>query len=600
MAPPFFSSQWRPREAVRSFSLGVDGLPRAFDQLQAGRLYGATIAHAFARQHLLGRLVFDALLQAPVTVIVTQPGDGVAALLSAAERCATLVEGASRIAAQTASGRLKILQFSRDAVSALADADEWALLDEFDVRRVDPGSFVLVLDAEQVFSWSRPRLASDQGMAWRLWLRRRGCASLLVFGSAGQVDGTVNPNYLDGCFAGLASLETQLGRFSWRVDYWHTPDGAMTSREFDLAYEVEHARFVARGGEFSHADGRVLLAPDQALVLATEGALDQVREPPLGWKIAADYDDLRARSVDAVAATLLLDFSTHDDFEPLARTVHAIRLGCGRGVKIVIRERRVALRYLQELLLLRLGADLVVPGSLAFSRLIANLALMRTQVFTREIDSDFHAAVSSALPSPGRGYLPVASFCRSGAASIENAARIELPCALIRFPLRRDLPHLDALTACHPTRAGDIYSADSQHLFLFLFACPDVDISAAIDRLFSKPLGELFDGEVRYTAADAIEIELRRLAEIGRAAGAADYSSALGGIAPAPGVAGSSIEPAATDALPASNGATASVRATFTRGELASFFPTGVTAAPPRQVVAHALPCKAELAESAR
>ena len=492
----------RPLLPPRSFGLGIEGLPHTFASLQSGQLYGVAVERALFRQRLLGRFIAEALLQSPVCVLATDTvmlGEVLSALTCAQEADPASFAELSLVG----NDRLRMLQFVPEMLAHLSELPAQSFSDELDVLAVPIDSVVVILDAEKLFSWQRPQLAVAQGMAWRLWMERRRNVGLLIFSE--DIDAAeVNPGYLDGSFAGLTRLKSTFGRSSWKIEYWGTSEGAIVGREFDLSFNQDKQVFRTYGSEIAYNDGRVVTAPDQNTIYLTRRALDAAASIGTGWFICESYDEMLVQARQAVAAAVVLDFSSHHSFEALCRTVHALRLSSGRGLRIIVRECSVSLRYTQELLLLRLGADLVAPVNLSFSRLLANIVMMRGQVFSRGIEEDFHRAVEAALPITAKGYMPFSRFCAAVRSSLDNSVRIELPCALVRFSLRRDLPHLDALRSCHIKRSGDLFSTDSHNFFLFLFACPETDIASAVSRLFSRPLGELFDNEVRYIDRDLI------------------------------------------------------------------------------------------------
>ena len=70
--------------------------------------------------------------------------------------------------------------------------------------------------------------------------------------------------------------------------------------------------------------------------------------------------------------------------------------------------------------------------------------------------------------------------------------RIHLGHSLVRLPILSRVAQMDALQACLARRFGDIFTADHNSVYLFLFACREPDVSATLDRLFSVPVTELF------------------------------------------------------------------------------------------------------------
>jgi hypothetical protein len=67
----------------------------------------------------------------------------------------------------------------------------------------------------------------------------------------------------------------------------------------------------------------------------------------------------------------------------------------------------------------------------------------------------------------------------------------------VRLPLQPQTAHWDALQQCRLARPGDVFSADEQALYLFLFACRVPDVPLVLERVFAGNRDALFEGELR-------------------------------------------------------------------------------------------------------
>lgn len=121
----------------------------------------------------------------------------------------------------------------------------------------------------------------------------------------------------------------------------------------------------------------------------------------------------------------------------------------------------------------------------------------------------------------------------------------------MQLPVLPQVPHLDALRTCRALRDGDLVSADRDSLYVFLFACREPDVDAALQRLFSAPLEHFFSSQTTDSTQPGIRAVLERLRSA-VALGLPDYSLYLEAApAAAPGHAAQALAPPATDAFSA-------------------------------------------------
>ena len=96
----------------------------------------------------------------------------------------------------------------------------------------------------------------------------------------------------------------------------------------------------------------------------------------------------------------------------------------------------------------------------------------------------------------------------------------------MRLNVLAQIPHLDALRACHTSRDGDLFTADHESVYVFLFACREPDVELALNRLFTLPLTQLFSSEATDSSDTGIRAMITPLQESLRK-GLFDYSAAL-------------------------------------------------------------------------
>ncbi|MHA7389422.1 cellulose biosynthesis protein BcsE, partial [Burkholderia pseudomallei] len=294
--------------------------------------------------------------------------------------------------------------------------------------------------------------------------------------------------------------------------------------------EVRALRFIGDGrlaavpAAGAHAaGGGARLAFDEARVVVSRRVVERESWVPGDWEVVDDNDAVLAACAGAHAASAVLAFTGRAQLEALCATIHALRLRCGGALKIVVVERGEAMRHQFELLALNLGANQVVARNLPFSRVLAVLRSLQGQLHARPVAADYRAALAASLGDTALGYLPVGAFCSQARAVLERSAVLALSHTLVKLTLLPGVAHAHALRACTPRRAGDVLTADAQHLYLFLFACELADANDVLGHLFDVPVERISD-RVVHLAQDSIEHELNALDAANRRAPIADYS----------------------------------------------------------------------------
>jgi cellulose biosynthesis protein BcsE len=401
----------------------------------------------------------------------------------------------------------------------------------------------VVEGAERWLTWSDAGALAREGRLLANWCEARRIALVLLLDpskiAAADTGRSEDPNvdsfmtdervqqaaYLEfhGACAGVARMGRTHGELLWHVDFWRAGRALATGETRALRFTHDGRLSVAPNMADSQAQAALRLARDEARVVATRAVVTGENWVPAQWEIVDDERSAVAACAGAQAATVLLDYRDRSTLESLCAAVHTLRRECGRALKIVVVERREALRHQYELLLLGLGANLIVGRELPFSRVQSLLLSLQGQLDTRPIAADYQAALAAALTDDVRGYLPVAAFCERVEAVLARGAVLDLPHVLAKLTLLPDVAHTRALQCCAPRRAGDVATADSAHLYVFLFACRLSDADAALQHVFTVPVEHLSD-RVVYLAEASIGREVQTLADANRRAPIADYS----------------------------------------------------------------------------
>jgi cellulose biosynthesis protein BcsE len=204
--------------------------------------------------------------------------------------------------------------------------------------------------------------------------------------------------------------------------------------------------------------------------------------------------------------------------------VYALRSRHGRALKIVVRETQDKLRANLEQALLCLGANSVVYREVGFARMLRLLDELSDTTYARALQPDYERARGGFMPDALRGYLGASAFCDTVEAMLERSSSVGLRHSFLRLSMQSHVAHADAVRACVALRDGDVLTADHDALYVFMFACAETDVDAALGRLFSIPPTELFAAQTQYRSVEGVRNALRDLRVAARQ-GVPDYSA---------------------------------------------------------------------------
>lgn len=324
----------------------------------------------------------------------------------------------------------------------------------------------------------------------------------------------------------IAVVRSEADRWSLDLERWNADTGALFQTTFGLLHNDLSGRLIADGTRTRGMTRDLIEALDQSDVIATRASVEGQRGVPSHWRIVDNVADLEAAAVASVAATILIDAGYASEFEERARLVHQLRLSRPRTLKIVVRENLGKLRSHSEQALLQLGASAVLYKELGFSRVLQQLQDINTQTHARQVHTDYLQALNSFMPARERGYQTPAQFCQLVRDMLDRTHSIGLSHSLVQLTMLAQVPHLDALRACHTARDGDVFTADHGAIYVFLFACRKPDVEMALSRLFALPLTQLFASESTDCTDAGIRVMVGRLQEAVRK-GLPGYSAQL-------------------------------------------------------------------------
>lgn len=501
--------------AAFDYGLGIDLLPDGLGQLTSGAPVALVVENQASQYTWLRALLCDALVAGPV-YLVAEEQSWVDGLLEHEFLQNSHAQGQLTIMLMSPQMTLEIKQHQMGTV--LAELKDCGL----------NSSHALFIMGSHLWLFSL-KVSALHRLAHELlhWCAKRQRPVVFGFLDPVNVDELLTRlRNLFRLFPHIAMLANRVGRPALLLERWNGSKSAVFQSRYGLS-KNEFTSRLAYDGSLTYGQAQQLLeAPDQFEVIATEAAVRGQRGVPKHWIIISQVSEVASAVTNSIAATILLHAEAASDFENLARAVHHLRMTHPRTLKIVIRETHSKLRANTEQALLRLGANLIVYREVGFSRLLQMIQDINTQTFARDVNPDYERELASFTPDTVRGYQPPAKFCAQVQAVLERTSSIGIKHTLVQLHMLPLLPHLDALNCCTMLRDGDLFTADSDSLHVFLFACQAPDVDEALTRLFSRPLAQLFSSQITDSSEEGIRILLDKLNDAARK-GLHDYSPDL-------------------------------------------------------------------------
>lgn len=407
--------------------------------------------------------------------------------------------------------------------------DMQSIVSDLEYWKAGIPQLIVVDGAESIFTAFDPATVE----AWCTWARQHHVAVLLLYRQLG-VNGNESLAKLRPCsslFAGMARLKSRYGVPAWEIFHWFGPGGLIAPAAYPLRRNAQGRLEIVDAETASTAAAEI--APDEMHVIVQRSAFQPKETVVAGWHtVDGNVDDMLAAAGNATAATIVLSYTPGTDYHALVRCIFELRKRHGVLLKIVVREVNARLRYSQETLAVRVGANLIVPAEISYSRFLSLTSMVQGQVFPHHLPATFEQALRDVAPEQEQGYLPPAEFIQAVNNMLERSRMLHVQNALLRLPLAYGLLPLDALRYCNIKRAGDLCTADVGSVYLFLYACRETDVDKTLERVFGLPVGELFASEDRIFSYRTIHDAMSDLEARHQVEHYPDHSEGLAAVGP--------------------------------------------------------------------
>ena len=506
--------------------LNISELPSLTDSMSKGGMYALIAETPPTRFPILASCLHAALQDGlPCTVILP-------------EQAATFLEriesfGQLDTEDAISKGDLQVLLFQKDFTKTMFrfGADTFTQeLDHYDTR---PNGLLIFDKADDLFSLHDVSLALTQADTISTWCAERNITALLCFSHLSNTGAGTLQSLMDK-LSGMVHLDGDRDGLGLSFDYWQSPEGTIAAKHYPLLsqnsglYKAIRLTDQTNSGiqTYSGIDTAAPAPQGEQKFYYMDAQLHSLyQQLPGEWQFVDSLVSVVYATRGFPLATVVLSYEKTTNLRDLAETVHTLRLGLGKRACIVVHENGSSLRYQNEALLLRLGVNLVIHRDVAVGRLPLLLESVKGQVFERDMEDNFEAALASVFPSSLRGYQPPARFTKEVHNILERGERINIPSTLlIGVPVSgTDIGEL--LSGIVLSRAGDLSCSDGDCCYLFLNGCPESVILMTIERLLGKNIDAVFQSHRFVTRRHNIQAELDALSRSATVRELPDYSS---------------------------------------------------------------------------
>jgi len=493
---------------TKSKSLGIQGVPSSLDNMLTGSIYATILDSIPAHLSIIIQALKANLSSGNICVLVTQMTAGV--FLSRSEKLG--VDFRQYIA----QNRLYLFSQEGDYATNIFRYGVNRFLQEFDYFQVPKGSFFLFDRAETLFTMEDQNIAQTQAVEYQDWVRSKENTSLFLFLFLSEAEKI--PQSILSCFSGIARVKQNQTGIELLVDFWYAQDRAIAAKVFPITLDSSgQIRVISDLSKHANSVYQTVSGDDDQNTVFYFGpdfeTFSSSIQHPLQWVQAFSFVDLIHLSRNATKATIVISLNTHSDLEKTIKMVHYLRMSRGNSLKIIIRESDYSLRYLNELILLRFGANLIIHHHVVKKQLPLIWETLTGQTYSRGIKQDFDQTVSSISSSNHKGYVDLVTFCTESLSMFERGDMLDIPLTLIVASYPDHISSLDILSQINILRNGDIYSSDAKHCYFFIHACSEENIATTFSNITGGKHTSLFVKTRFISTRENIHATLRLLAD---------------------------------------------------------------------------------------
>lgn len=401
------------------------------------------------------------------------------------------------------TGRLRVFQMQDDFNKKMFRFGADSLVRELKFFQIPDESLLIFDQADDLLSLHDTQLAMEQVQAISAWAQTQQVTVLLSFNrAAGSQVALTTINSLMDQLQGIARLGVHRDSLTLSYEYWQTPYGAVAAHTLSLdtqdngSYRVKApaAPAVEDAGAGTTTTGTD--DSDDPLVhcFTLDGDLMALQDVMAGkWQLCRNVVGVIQAAFGLRSPLVLLTYRRDTDLRQLAEGAHALRLALPRRTRIVVVEQQASLRYSNEVLLLRLGTNMVVHRDVPGSRLPLMLESLKGQSYTKDLDINFEAALASVVHPPLKGYVPATVFVRECLAMLQRSALLGIPNTLVVGRPAEGRTPVEVVQAVSVSRQGDMVSVDERYCYFFFSSCPRASQKVAMDSTFKASPALFFD-----------------------------------------------------------------------------------------------------------
>jgi len=312
---------------------------------------------------------------------------------------------------------------------------------------------------------------------------------------------------------GLSAMNNAVEPAIYSISWWHNQNGVEANSAYSLHTEDSGWRVISLAKEITGINAPQVQGDDQWMYLAERSVLEGAPALSDSWTLFDNNDALVERAIHARSATLVFTITNNNQVEDLARQIHLLRTQRGNGLKIVVREMRAAMRFIDERLFQTCGANLIVPHAARLSSFLTLLEDLRHLNYTRHVPENIDDLIKARVPTHHKGFLPLPDFCTVMQSIWLQAALVnESHGVLLALRPVAGISPQQAMSLCRLRRDGDITTVTEHHLYLFLSNCQTNDVNNVLKFIFSLSPEEIFTSRTIWYQDQDIQNTVRDIA----------------------------------------------------------------------------------------